>query len=555
MKNCLFSLVFLAFFVQKTAAQKTDWPRRAVLDSFMFSKNWSDEKPGFAVLIVENGQIVYENQRGLADLKTRKKIGPTTRFNIGSISKSFTAQAILLLEERGLLAIADPVSKFLPELSRFGPELTIEKMLSHTSGVPDHIEAIGLRRDARKKELRPAFAVQWLQKLPALGFRPGSDFVYSNTGYMLLAEIVERVSGQKFEDFVAENIFRPLKMDGATVAYSHEKGLPEGISSYRFEPKKAKFKRIKTWDNALGATGVFCSLRDLAAWDANFLKNQLGKSRPELLEKMLEPAVLNDWSPVGYGCGIFVSPFRGEKMIAHSGGWGGFLAQWRHFPDRKLSVLVASNNDQTSPFLIADAICESLLERPEKPFFTADAPPLPLARAAFEGLFLSESNLIRRVKSDSLGLLVSLFWSFEGTRFSRLFFEKSVGDSLLFFKDEKGEPLVFRQKGSKIDGFSWSGGHFAVAKRFYKKLEPPAEPRLFEGRFVSKSPRQKVRVRFSERRKRLELKPVFFLKYPLVALGGSTFLIDGEPVVVRFEGVLLILVHDWVRGLRHKKRR
>lgn len=552
-----FNLLFL-FLATAATAQSAGWPFTAALDSIVLDPKYRPDAPGFAVMVIQDGQIVYERQRGLANLEKRLPIGPETRFNIGSITKQFTAAAIFLLEERGLLNTGDPVQRYLPELPDFGATVTLQHLLSHTSGIPDHFEVAVMQGRYRDSYCNFDKMVGLLRAAPELSFEPGSDFAYCNTAYMLLAMVVERVSGLSMHEFVSQQIFAPLGMTHSNFFQLEADGLPDGTTSYTYRNRpSARFKHTKPTPNATGATGVQTTLRDFFLWDQNFYQKRLGKGT--LTEKMETSGRLNDGSATHYGGGLLLKNFQGQRMVSHGGGWSSFLMEYRRFPELGISVLVASNNDFSNPFRIADTICRRILPVAVSPAVEAvGAPSLPAAQ--FEGTYLSASNFIRQVRQQDGRLFVVISRNGGGETLSRLYFVEQPENRkhLLVFQEEKGCSVVFRldSTGQKVRGFYWEGGHYFQVERFYEKLDEPAGGsalRVFTGKYRSDSRRQTIRIR--QKGRRLVLKPVFFLKYPLEPLGGHAFQVRGETVVIRFGKDEMVIGNDWANGLRLKKIR
>lgn len=556
-KSTLFALLTW-FLAANSMAQPPGWVFTAALDSIILDVKYRPENPGFAVMVIQNGQIVYERQRGMANVGKNLPLQAETMFNIGSITKQFTAAAIFLLEEKGLLRLSDPVQKHLPELPDFGANITLQHLVSHTSGIPDHFEIASMQNNFSDRLCDFDKMVMQLQAAPELSFQPGSDFAYCNTGYMLLAMVVERVSGLSMHDYAVQHIFRPLGMEHSNF-FQHEKdGLPDGTTSYSVQAKKRKFKRARAYPNAIGATGVQTTLRDFFLWDQNFYHNRLGSG--SLIEKMETSARLNDGSMTQYGGGLLLKAFQGHKMVSHGGGWSSFLMEYRRFPDLGISILVASNNDFSSPFPLADAICQHILPKvematpPSKPAMQS-----PVDTKNLEGTFLSASNFIRRVKANGSNLMISIPKSDGKETLLRLdFIEKPNADNTLIFRDERGETVIFQldSTGQKTLGFWWAGGHYFQVRRFYQKLAAPAVGRNtlpFIGKYHSESRKQTLRIRRDRRTGGLKLKPVFFMKYPLEPLGGGAFKVRGEPIVIRFQEQEMIVGNDWTNGLRLKK--
>lgn len=560
--NTVFSMkkyFFLSLLAwgQLTFAQTEVWHLAATLDSLLFPEGTHTETPGFAVCVVDQGRIVYERQTGLANVKARRPITAETMFNLGSVSKQFTAACILLLEEQGKLNRSDDIRKYVPEIPSFGENtITLHHLLAHTSGLHDHLEVQILQNKYNRKRIcTERTLLKFLQRGVSLAFPPGTDHAYCNTGYMLLNMVVERVSGMKMQDFAEQNIFKPLGMAHSSFQYDEAAALTDGTASYSFKAKNGRFSETKRDYNAMGATGVHGTLRDLVLWDQNFYHNRLGKGDQALMERMETPYRLNNGSSAHYGAGLFVRKYRGIPVVDHSGGWNSFLVQHRRFEGLGISVMVASNNDHTSPFPIYDKICDKILKfSPLVENFDARMSNFPLPISSLEGSYLSANNRLRhlRMVNDTLKILIPSGAKERGIALS--FCPERSMESALFFVDELGDTVQFRLgAGQQVSRFLWEGGDYFRCFREYKKLEPPANSALrqWAGKYRSAELGQAVRVKFRKKAGgRLRVYPVFFKGYDLVPLGSGAFSVKGEPIVVRFSPEGLAVGHYWLQNLQ-----
>lgn len=558
MKKWLF-LLSLPFWGHTVFGQPSPgWQFTHALDSLLFPKGRDLQSPGFAVCIVQDGKIVYERQTGLANVKKQIPITNATLFNIGSVAKQFTAACILLLEEQGKLNRADSIQKYIPELPDFGHTITLHHLLSHTSGLHDHLELLVLQNKNKRSTISaPSTMLSLLKQAPLLAFAPGTDYAYCNTGYMLLYLVVERVSGMSMRDFAAQNLFQPLGMKNSSFQYDEEAALSDGTASYDVHARKKKFKKHKPYYNVMGATGVHCSLRDLVLWDQNFYHNQLGKGGPHLIEQMETSYHLKNGASVHYGAGLFVRKYRGIPVVDHSGGWNSFLIQHRRFRQWGVSVIVASNNTTTSPFPICDKICDKILTfKPLVEDFHTSLAALKTPPAALEGIYVSDNNRIRyvRLTGDTLKIIIpsgskqqALALSFDPGRSS---------DTTLFFMDERSDTIQFNlNAGHTARDFTWEGGDYFRSKRPYKKLEERvhSDPRSWAGRYRSEAYKRTIRIQYKRRTGQLQLRPVFFLRYKLKPLAEGVFTIPGEEIILRFSSNGLILGHYWLQNIPLRK--
>ncbi len=552
---------FLLFFsitcCYPVFAQATDWPFQHKLDSLLASKALGAEDPGFAVCIVENGKIVYEHQSGLANLKLKKPITAETIFNIGSVTKQFTAACILLLEEQGKLRRSDSIQKYIPELPDFGETITLDQLIGHMSGLHGHIDVLNLKVKYKNSRLSPAAIFSFYQKSPVLSFSPGTDFAYNNTAYSILCMVIERVSGMKTGDFMREQIFNPLGMKHASFCLIEGDGLTDGTVSYAYQAGKKRYKKDNSTHNMLGATGVHCTLRDLALWQLNFEHNQLGKKSPELIRQMIAMNFLKDGTATHYGAALVLKNYRGIPTIEHGGGWNSFLLQCRRFPEQGISVMVASNNDRSSPFPMADAICDQLFDfkpLPEKA--SSSLEKLNIQVGQLEGIYLSSNNRLRYVRRDADTLKIRIDESSKKREVAIRFVPKASTNTLLVFTDPiTGDPVEFKlDEQGAVKGFFWEGGEYFQCRRFFEKLEAsPIPAKTWTGKYNASDFGQKIGIRRNGNAGALKLKPVFFMGYKLEPITGSVFMVPEDRIILRFSENGIVLGDEWVRNLRFSR--
>lgn len=551
----LFALNFLWLAFSVCYAQSSNWNFRHSLDSLLQSYSLGKQAPGFAVCIVENGTIVYEYQTGMANLELNRPINANTIFNIGSVSKQFTAACVSILQEQGKLRLTDPVSIYIPELPDFGAEITINHLISHTSGLHGHIDVMNLAMKYKNERLQPQAIFNFYRKMPVLAFAPGTDFAYNNTAYQLLSIIIERVSGMPTADFMQQEIFTPLGMKDTRFCLLESDGLPDGTVSYSYQKGRKNFRKNIRSHNMPGATGVHCTLRDLARWQDNFDRNVLVKSNPGFFSEMELMYLLNDNTRTHYGRGLLIKEYKGKKTVEHGGGWNSFLIQTRRFPEEGINILVASNNLKSSPFPVADAISDHILSFQSplgKVGSRLDSLPVPVSELC--GKYIAYNNKIRMIRVDGDTLKIRLDESPEGKELPLLFIPHKSTDTLLTFWDPSiSVPLIFRLNANKqITGFTWEGGDYFRCKRWFEKLdESPSPTRQWVGRYKTGFYPKKVRVK--KKGNSLVLKPVFFLRYPLEQISPTVFKIRKDGVVIRFTSSGFILGDEWVKNLKFSR--
>jgi CubicO group peptidase (beta-lactamase class C family) len=306
----------------------------------------ADRKFMGTALVARDGQVVFSKGYGFANLEWKIPNTPDTKFRLGSVTKQFTAASILLLEERGKLSVTDPVKKYMPDAPAAWDKITIRHLLTHTSGIPNFTGFADYQKLEPFKST-PAELVARFRDKP-LDFQPGEKWSYSNSGYVLLGYLIEKISGETYEKFVTENIFQPLGMkdtgyDSNTAIIARR---AEGYEMNRGEYQHAGFIHMST-PHAAGA--LYSTTEDLLKWEQGLYGGKLLK--PASLEKMTTPFLDN------YAFGLTVQTAGGHKKISHGGGIEGFNTVLEYYPDDKLAVVVLENSSgAASPGDIADKL-------------------------------------------------------------------------------------------------------------------------------------------------------------------------------------------------------
>ncbi len=314
-------------------------PQKRV-DQLMWALDRNDG-PGVIVAVAKDGEIIYSHAYGMADLTHSIPLDEQTISNIGSISKQFTALGILLLQKQGLLSIDDPVSKYIPGLPAFADSVRIRNLLTHTSGFREVFNTYPLAGWVGEDYIRREDVIDVVRHQPALQNPPGSAFNYCNTGFIMLADIIHRVTGKPFAEWMKQNIFEPLGMRHTQV--KTEQGQVIAGSAFGYAPTAdGAFRQVRDLGSGGGAGGVYTTVGDLNRWINNFRDPKVGTR--ELLHQMETPAVLTTGDTLEYGFGIFVSHYRGTPLIEHGGADGGFRAELAFFPRVDGAVILLSNS-------------------------------------------------------------------------------------------------------------------------------------------------------------------------------------------------------------------
>lgn len=404
------TLLFLGASICGAAAQPPELAQRV---DAIFAEYAKPGSPGCALAVVRDGRIVYEKGYGLANLEHGVPIDPKrTVFDIGSTSKQFTAACILLLEQDKKLALDDDIRKFLPELPDLGTPVTVRHLLHHTGGFRDYIHLMMMGGFAVEDYTTAQDALAALGRQKALDFPPGSEHSYSNSGYFLLAQIVERASGKPLREFAQERIFGPLGMSQTRFLDDHTAVVPHRAASYGPNPAGGFAVQMSNWEQT-GDGAVQTTVGDLAKWDRNFYEPKVGGRG--LIEQLQTTGTLNSGEKLQYARGLVVDEYRGLHRVSHSGAWAGYRADLMRFPEQKFSVIALCNLATAEPSGLARQVTDLYLAgqlgaEPVTPPAQAQAPATANLGETdrYTGLYWSRtSNLIRRIEAKE-GKLV--YW-------------------------------------------------------------------------------------------------------------------------------------------------
>jgi CubicO group peptidase (beta-lactamase class C family) len=319
---------------------------------------WTDTSPGCAVGVSQNGRSVLEKGYGLADLERGVKNEAGTIFEAGSVSKQFTAAAVLLLAREGKLSLDDPVRQYVPELPDYGAPLTIRHMLTHTSGLRDWGSVAGIAGWPRTTRVHThAHVLDIASRQRALNFPPGTRYSYSNTGYNLAAIIVSRVSGQSFAEFSRARIFEPLGMTSTSWRDDHTRVVRGRAIAY--SAASNGYRLNMPFENVHGNGGLLTTVGDLLRWTANFARPTLGDL--SFVRDQQKPGRFNDGRQHDYALGLRITDYKGVREVGHSGSTAGYRAYLADYPDPRVSVAVLCNVSSGNAGQYAHAVADLYL--------------------------------------------------------------------------------------------------------------------------------------------------------------------------------------------------
>ncbi|MBK7596936.1 MAG: beta-lactamase family protein [Gemmatimonadetes bacterium] len=336
-------------------------PAPASIDS-IFARYDHTNTPGCALGVFRDDRIVYARGYGMADLNQRVPIGPQTVFYIASTSKQFTAMSVALLAEDGTISLDDHIRKWIPELPAYTDGIAIRHLLHHTSGIRDYLGLWQLSGRSIADEVPQEMALDLIIRQRALDFEPGNQYSYSNSGYLLLAELVKRASGQSLRDFAAARIFTPLGMTSTQFHDNNARIVERRAEGY--QPTGAgAFEIVRTSFALVGDGGLLTTVEDLLKWDQNFYDNHLGRGGAPLIRQVTTPSSepLADGRPQRYAFGLMPGTYRGLDIVEHGGAFIGFRAQLLRVPAAHLSVAVLCNDYTAQPEQMARQVVDRYL--------------------------------------------------------------------------------------------------------------------------------------------------------------------------------------------------
>jgi CubicO group peptidase (beta-lactamase class C family) len=315
------------------------------------------DAPGAGVVAVLNGEIIVCSAFGYANLEHDVKITHESRFEMASVSKQFTALAILLLAQDGKLELDDPVTDYLDWFPDFGYEVRIHHLIHHTSGIKDIYPQLVLTGRSYLDAYWSSNARSLLERQRSLNHIPGEQYSYTNSGYFLLAQIVEQVAQQSLPEFLEERLFVPLGMQDAKFRSSPTQLLPRRVNSYRF--RRGEFSPFPSNAAVVGPAYLHLSVNDMAIWAAQF--GDPDSRVAALLNRMIKIEPLPNGSRNRYTYGLFVDRYRKMSAITHSGGWLGFSSYQQYLPEQKLTIIVASNNSRIKSVDVVHTLTDAIL--------------------------------------------------------------------------------------------------------------------------------------------------------------------------------------------------
>jgi CubicO group peptidase (beta-lactamase class C family) len=434
----------------------------------IFSQWDKPGSPGCALGIIRDGRLIYKRGYGMANLDYDVPLNSESVFYIASTSKQFTAASILLLARRGVISLDDDIRKYTPEIPKYENVITIRHLVHHTSGLRDYLELMSLAGKSLENSFGNEDALDILSRQKAPNFRPGEEHLYSNSNYVLMAEVVKRASGKSLREFAEENIFRPLGMKDTHFNDDRTTIVKNRVISYG--PGQAGQLRyfIKNI-NAVGDGNLLTTVEDLYRWDQSFYHDKVGGS--SFTEQMLARGKLNSGKEIPYAFGLGHGEYRGLKTVSHGGGFLGFRTQMLRFPEQRFSVICLCNLGTINPTSLAYKVADLYLANQFKAA-TADTPALPASLpkqvepatlteaqlAEYSGeYYCDELDVTYRLALDDGKLRVKVKNSSRGFLVPHLFLVPPLRDELrllniryVFTRDHEGRITGFTLNSGRV---------------------------------------------------------------------------------------------------------
>jgi len=453
--------IFILVSVNSSADQNTD-----KVDS-LFSRWDKMDSPGCALVIIQDGEIVYKNGYGMANLELDVPISPHSVFYIGSTSKQFVTMCIALLVQEGKLSLDDDIRKYIPEMPDYGSTITIRHLIHHTSGVRDYLELVGIIAGLNEKKMDEMIGIYHqpdsralIARQKELNFKPGEKFLYSNSCYLLLAEIVGSASGSSLREYADTKIFKPLGMKNTHFHDDYTEPIKNRATGY-YPEGKGKYRLFHSTFDCVGSGGLFSSVEDLYLWDQNFYHHKVGGK--EVQDMMHTRGKLNSGEELDYAFALMVDEYKGLKTVRHGGALGGYRAELLRFPEQRFSVICLSNLSSFNPSGMCNQVADIYLadkltaEEPKKEQELKPVSVSPDVYDDYEGKYQLDTGFVISIKRENGNLIAKAQGQpkIELIPVSKTtFLVKIIDAKLSFHRDSSGKvnDIVLTQGGTDLKG-------------------------------------------------------------------------------------------------------
>lgn len=384
----------------------------------LFSKWDNENSPGAAIGIIKEGKLIYAKGYGIGNLDYTIPLSANSKFYIASTAKQFTAACIALLTIEGKIRLDDEIQKHIPELPKYDEKITVRNLVHHTSGIRDYLELMYLRGSSFEDYFTIDDGLKLILRQNTTNFKPGEEYLYSNSGYILMAEIVNRVSGMTIREYADKNIFQPLGMTNTFFNDDHSQITKNRVISYQKQSDTLK-RFVQNFD-AHGDGNLITTIKDMYLWDQNFYHHKVGG---KVLNNLISTrGILNNGDTIHYSFGLSHGRYKGMKTVYHGGGFLGFRTQFVRFPEQNFSVIVFANTPDVNPtakvYSIVDIIFEDKLQNSSKENE------------------ITETVKYVKIPSKKLKKFAAMYWNKEGQNSRKIYVEN---DTLRYQRSEDSE--------------------------------------------------------------------------------------------------------------------
>jgi CubicO group peptidase (beta-lactamase class C family) len=362
------------------------------------------DSPGCALAIIKDGEVIYKQGYGMADLERNVQISPASIFDIASTGKQFTAMVIAILANQGVLSLDESISTYITEMPTYNQPITIRHLIYHTSGLRDLCTLMELSDRHFENYYSEDELLDLVCRQKELNNKPGDEFLYSNTGYFLLGVIAKRITGKSISELIRDIILEPLGMH-ATYCNDDAKRIIKN-RAIGYAPKEGGgYCTEMSFFVGSGDGVILTSVEDLFIWDQNFYNNKLGGGGDELIQQILSPGVLNSGENLDYAFGLFVNDYRGLRKVSHSGWWVGYTAELMRFPEQKFSVICLTNLNSIHPTKLSLKVADLFLR---DQYTELDQPVRSNANDIIELKSSQIDNLVGYYRNQQIGNIMKL---------------------------------------------------------------------------------------------------------------------------------------------------
>lgn len=409
MKTLRNILILCLMYPFASCAQEVD---TNAVDALFEAWNKPDS-PGAALGVIQDGKLIYTKGYGMANLEYGLPNTSQSVFRIGSTSKQFTAACIMLLKQQGKLRLDQTLDEFFPDFPDYAKEINVAHLVHHTSGIRDYLALTYLSGMSDDDHYTDEDLMGYLQRQKDLNFQPGDEWVYSNSGYWLMGQIVEKVSGMNMADFAQKELFEPLGMTNTHFHNDHNQIVVNRASGYA--PTEDGYQISMTTLDMIGDGGIFTTIEDILKWDQAYYDRSV--LNDAFWEDMTTVGKLNDGSDLDYAGGLFIEEYRGLPNINHGGAFVGFRAELIRFPEQRFSVAIFANRGDADPsgmaYQVADLYLKDLFKDESKTPVEESTEPEEIEEIAltaeelkpYEGMYWFEQSSLSRklyVRQDTL---------------------------------------------------------------------------------------------------------------------------------------------------------